>query len=85
MDRIYCKEKEYKECSRQCTQASHVVRRLIPGVLKPSGYVDATLTGQASRTHPQEGKLTPVRAFNTAAKNEIIGKKKNIFSIEIHM
>lgn len=76
MDRIYCKEKEYKECSRQCTQASHVVRRLITGVLKPSGYVDATLTGQASRAHPQEGKLTSVRAFNTAAKNEIVGKKK---------
>ncbi|KAH0546613.1 hypothetical protein KQX54_012196 [Cotesia glomerata] len=73
MDRIYCKEKEYKECSRQCTQASHFIRRLITGVLKPSGYVDATLTGQASRAHPQEEKLTPVRAFNTAAKNEIIG------------
>lgn len=79
VDKIYCKETEYKICSRQCTKASHVVRRLITGVFRPSGYLDATLTGQAPRAHLQEGKPTPVKALNAAAKDEIISKKKNMF------
>lgn len=76
MDKIYCKETEYKLCKCLCSQASHVVRRLITGVFKPCGYLDATLTGQAPRAHLQEGKSAPVKALNAMAKDEIIGKEK---------
>ncbi|KAH0553358.1 probable ATP-dependent helicase PF08_0048 [Cotesia glomerata] len=72
MNKIYCKETEYRMCKSLCSQASHVVRRLIPGVFKPSGYLTATLTGQAPRAHVQEGKLAPMKALNSVAKNEII-------------
>ncbi|KAH0555362.1 hypothetical protein KQX54_017957 [Cotesia glomerata] len=58
-------------CKSLCSQASHV-RRLIPGVFKPSGYLTATLTGQAPRAHLQEGKSAPTKALNSVAKNEII-------------
>ncbi|CAG5090628.1 Protein of unknown function [Cotesia congregata] len=72
MNKIYCKETEYRMCKSLCNQASHVVRRLIPEVFKPSGYLTATLTGQAPRAHVQEGKLAPMKALNSVAKNEII-------------
>ncbi|XP_057323635.1 uncharacterized protein LOC130666538 [Microplitis mediator] len=72
MNKIYCKKSEYETCKSLCSQATHVVRRLITGVFKPSGYLDATLTGQTPRAHHQEGKVAPVKALNSVAKDEII-------------
>lgn len=61
-----------------CSQASHVVRQLVTGVFKPSGYLNATFSGQAPRAHAGQGKPAGVNSLNPTAEKEINGNKKTI-------
>lgn len=73
INKVYCKKSDYDLIKSMCSQASHVVRRLIPGVFKPSGYLDATFSGQAPRAHSNKEKPVQVKPLNNLAKTEIIG------------
>ncbi|XP_057340242.1 uncharacterized protein LOC130677491 [Microplitis mediator] len=72
ISQVYCKKSYFDSIKSLCNQASHVVRRLIPGVFKPSGYMNTTFSGQAPRAHKGQGKPAQVKALNDTAKNEII-------------
>ncbi|XP_057332923.1 uncharacterized protein LOC130672387 [Microplitis mediator] len=74
MKQVYCKQSVFDLAKSLSSQASHVARRLITGVIKPSGYMDSTFTGQAPRAHKPLGQQEPlkVKPLNEIAKNEII-------------
>ncbi|XP_074097827.1 uncharacterized protein LOC141526662 [Cotesia typhae] len=67
----YCKSRDYDLAISASTQASHLVRRLITGVFKPSGYLQATFTGQAPRAHKIKDPKQ-IKPLNITAKNAII-------------
>lgn len=70
---IYCKSRDYDLAISGSTQASHLVRRLITGVFKPSGYLQATFIGQAPRAHKSKNPKQ-IKPLNITAKNAIIGE-----------
>ncbi|XP_074097716.1 uncharacterized protein LOC141526578 [Cotesia typhae] len=73
IDRVYCKDSELSLTKSISSQASHVARRLITGVFKPSGYLTSTFTGQAARAHKKlENPATAVKPLNEVARKEII-------------
>ncbi|KAM0729175.1 hypothetical protein ACS0PU_004529 [Formica fusca] len=73
IDKVYCKGSELAPALALSNQATHLARRLIVGVFKPSGYLNATFTGQASRAHKNKHKSeNPVKSLNEVAKNEIL-------------
>ncbi|XP_044589170.1 uncharacterized protein LOC123268281 [Cotesia glomerata] len=67
----YCKSRDYDLAISASTQASHLVRRLITGVFKPSGYLKATFTGQVPRAHKVKNPKE-IKPLNITAKNAII-------------
>lgn len=82
IDKIYCKASELAPALALSNQATHLARRLIVGVFKPSGYLNATFTGQASRVHKNKRETeNPVKSLNEIAKNEILGNSETIFII----
>lgn len=82
IDKVYCKGSELAPALALSNQATHLARRLIVGVFKPSGYLNATFTGQASRAHKNKQKSeNPVKSLNEVAKNEILGNCEIIFII----
>ncbi|XP_043288915.1 uncharacterized protein [Venturia canescens] len=73
VDQVYCKDSELKPALAMASQASHLARRLIVGVFKPSGYLNCTFTGQAARAHQNKpGNNQLVKPLNEIAKNEIL-------------
>ncbi|XP_074098859.1 uncharacterized protein LOC141527336 [Cotesia typhae] len=72
IDKIYCKKSEYDLAKTLSSQATHVARRLITGVFKPSGYLTATYTGQAPRAHKSEKPALQIKPLNEIARNEIV-------------
>ena len=73
MDQIYCKKSEFDLANSLSSQATHVARRLITGVFKPSGYLNATFTGQSARAQKPDQQPMHVKPLNEVARNEIIG------------
>jgi len=81
IDKVYCKGSELAPALALSSQATHLARRLIVGVFKPSGYLNATFTGQASRAHKNKKTEISVKSLNEVAKNEILGNCEIIFII----